>query len=840
MALVKPPTITTQVNQNFFIEALGGAKPISSYLDRFPDSLYTKSIDSLLVTFLYALLGPTGVGQLRQEYLEARLQIEEAGLSTADLDSLYTNAFAFARLADETYQLDADASLLPAATRAQILSQDSDFRNRATYFLKGARAGGTLQGVTLAARSGLDRPVEVVENWQQLYDRYSDQPLGLPVLGQTTRPNEIIVIPRQVQPQSSVQTLQITGSPVRGYFTLSFPPSQNWRPILVTTTAGSNVISVPDVNKFPSGVFVTITTVPPGASAAALNPYLTPWGFTAIYGTSLGPYQGSTSQIQISLPSGTIPFSGSHYAFVGYAQTSPLPYNASAAQIQNALTALPPIGPGNVVCTGGPLPNIPVQCQFANQLANTAVSTLVANLSPDIAVGINATGNGGTEQMSDINNSPLTIGLTPVVTVSGISAANQQTTIAPGDMHSMLTAIDQIRPLTSYVTTIPGSNTMIPQPVQNTFSGSNSVEVLRYVTGRSSVPWPPIDNTHWIQGGLEHEAPRPVGNPSNQYTGFHNIVGVQAYTEAALDDAAYVDGNPATPLSITYWDTLVGNFSGDQLTLMPGLLGLSGVRPQFDPNDAPAPTPEPLVISNVAGQGVINGVYPTDYMSLPGVSQPVGQHLWASSERSSGTDYLEIDLGQPQAVNYISFQITSKPFTIDVAYDALDQAPARNFIAAQIAPVTQGVSATAVVYNSQKLWTDVQLHLSNSIGGMIYTRFIRIGFTRNPDGTPYALPIPNQIKQPSTQTAGLPLWNEATYTPPPIPSQYTYVAYSTDIQNLRIGRNVSASSGGHPSATRAGTFTASILPSGTTQGTVVSQNTLFPGSNLFPSPNLFP
>lgn len=795
MALVNPPTITTQINQNFFIEALGGAQPVTSYLDRFPDSIYSKSIDSLLVIFMYALLGPVGVGQLRQEYLEARLQVEEAGLSTSDLDSLYTNAFAFARLADETYQLDADASLLPAAQRAQILAQDADFRNRAMYFLKGARAGGTLQGITLAARSGLDRPVEVIENWRQLFDRYSDAPLALPVMGQTAWPNEVIVIPRQVQPQSAVQTLQITGNPVRGFFTLSYPSSQNWRALVVTTTTNSSIISVPDVTKFPANAFVTITDVPPNASAAALDPYLYPWSYTAIYCTSAGAYQGSASQVQLNLPASvTIPFSGNHYAFVGYAQTEQIPYNASAAVVQNALTALPPIGLGNVICTGGPLPNLPVECQFANQLANQSVPTLVANLAPDIAVGINATGSGGTEQMSDITDSPINIGLEPQVSVAGISAANQQTAIAPGDLNSMLTAIDQLRPLTCFVTTIPGSNVMSQQEVQDTFAGSTSVEVLRYVTGRSSVPWPAIDSTHWIQGGIEHEAPQPIDNASIQYTGFHNIVSIQAYTEAALSDPAYVNGNPTLPLNVAYWDTLVGQYSGDQLALLPGLATVGGAAQQYIPLNAAASSPEPLVITNVGGQGVINNIYPTDYLSLPGITQPTGQTLWSSSERTLGTDYLEIDLGQAQAVNYISFQITSKPFSINAAYDSLDQSPARNFITAQTAPVTQGVSATSITYNAQTLWTDVQIHLANTMGGMIYTRFIRVGFTRQPDGTPYSLPIPNVSVSPSTPTAGLPLWSEQPYTPPGTINQYSYIAYSADIQNLRIGRNVNGTS----------------------------------------------
>lgn len=145
MTVVSTPTITSTINQSYFIEALTGSQQPTSYLDIFPDAVYTKAIDSLLVKFLYALMGPVGVGGLRQEYLEERLQFEMANLQGSDLDSLYSNAFAFARLAEETYEIDASAALLPAAQQAQILAQDASFRNRAIDFLKGARAGEPLE-----------------------------------------------------------------------------------------------------------------------------------------------------------------------------------------------------------------------------------------------------------------------------------------------------------------------------------------------------------------------------------------------------------------------------------------------------------------------------------------------------------------------------------------------------------------------------------------------------------------------------------------------------------------------------------------------------------------------
>jgi hypothetical protein len=54
-------------------------------------------------------------------------------------------------------------------------------------------------------------------------------------------------------------------------------------------------------------------------------------------------------------------------------------YNATAAAVQAALVAMPNIGAGNVVCSGGPLPGTPVVCTFQGALASTTMSSLTTN-----------------------------------------------------------------------------------------------------------------------------------------------------------------------------------------------------------------------------------------------------------------------------------------------------------------------------------------------------------------------------------------------------------------------------------------------------------------------------
>jgi hypothetical protein len=780
MGSVAAPQITGSVNQNFFIEALQGAQNPVSYLDRFPDSVYTKAIDSVLVTFMYALLGPVGVGQLKQEYLEARLQIEQAGLSTVDLDNLYSNAFAFARLAEETYNLDADASLLPAAQRAQILAQDASFRNRAIDFLKGARAGGTHLGIALAARSGLNRPVEVIENYRQLYDRYTDAPLSLPNFGSTVSDREVIIIPRQLTPQSSVQTLSISGEPQKGYFTLTFPRDMNWNAMPVSTTAGSSLISVANINQLPSGVFVTLTNLP--TNSTNLNTASAGWNHATLFamaGQVAYSTSGPASSISLIYPpsAGSLagqaalaPSTGNFIALVGSAQTVLIAYNASAADVQNALQALPVIGAGNVLCTGGPLPDQPIQIQFAGQLSDQEVPLLVVNEAPDAAVGITQTGSGGTEEMADVNNSPLTIFADIVQTTAGRSVDGQTTTIAPADEYAMRLAVNQIRPLTSLITVQPGAQTTVRQEVNGVFTAASQVEVLRYVTGRASVQWPALDSTHWIQAGAEHEAPRALNNNTQHYQGFHNVASVMAYTEAALQDTHY-GTNPAA-LVAPYWDTLIGTFSQAQQTILPGLQQFANPDAQYSPMNSLAPQPEPLIITSVAGRSIINGIYPIDYYSLPGVQQPTKTMMWASMERTDGIDYLEIDLGTVQAVNYLYFEASSSPYSIDVAYDTLDQAPSRNFRPVTLTPGATNTTTISYVHGATNLWQTIELNFGNPYGGLLYTRFLRIGFTRTPVGTVFA-----PLGQPT-------------------------IPYSVEVRNLRVGRNVSSLGGALPNAVK--------------------------------------
>lgn len=216
------PTYTQQVNQNVFVEPLGGPRSIEASLERFSDALYDKSPDTHFMRFMYSLLGPAGVGWLKKNYLEAKLALYAQGFKSFDIESYYGDPFRFGRILLEELPDDPEGLL----TREQwdvIKNRDETYRNRAITFFNAARAGGTPLGIELAAQSGLNHAAIVVENYKALFDAHSDEPLGLPRYGQTESTEEFIVIPRQDTSRSEQQVISFADvTAVSGSFQLEF------------------------------------------------------------------------------------------------------------------------------------------------------------------------------------------------------------------------------------------------------------------------------------------------------------------------------------------------------------------------------------------------------------------------------------------------------------------------------------------------------------------------------------------------------------------------------------------------------------------------------------------
>lgn len=457
-----------------------------------------------------------------------------------------------------------------------------------------------------------------------------------------------------------------------------------------------------------------------------------------------------SEQQTIDFATGTVALGANNFTLAANGFGSPatgvgaLSAGATAADVQTALVALPTIGQGNVTVTGGPAPAAFI-VTFINNLSNQSVATLVATIV-DPYVG-----------------TPL--GVIPVETVTGALDPNsEQSVISDAARHSMEVAIDYLRPVAAFPSFNDARSLLHSQPWATTTASSAFTQVIRFVTGTTAVAWPAVDSTHWIVASEENEAPSLQTNIQQHYTGFHNIASVQSYSDTALLDPAYATDS-----------RILTGYGSDHIGSFPEMLGVMPYFSQFtDPNlvfSAPrclTDYPEPLTVSAQSADGTayINNVYPADYASLQGVPALAyhDDHFWSSRERADGAEILEIDLGSPQAVNYLSLEVSRKPVTIAFEYDLLDQSPARKFV--PVSPIAGFPTNDNLFFDpaQRNPWEHLELYFNDGLD-MIFTRFIRLTFTRRNDSTTYGRFLFNTVTQVQTP-------------------------WSIDVRHLRLGRNI--------------------------------------------------
>lgn len=637
------PDFTDVVNRQIFVEPLSGPQDPRNYLDRFPEAIYNTSIDSHLVKFLYTLLGSAGVGWLRQNYLEARLILEEIGIDGFDLDAFYADPLKFARTLEEVYDTDPTGLLSDEEWQA-IKAKDAAYRARCLDYVKGLRAGNTPLGIYYVSKSGLGHDVDIIENFRYIYDQHTDDPLGLANYGSTDSTEEFTVLPKRELSQSEIQQLNISAEGGTFYF----------------------------------------------------------------------QYQGAI--------------------------TVDLDFDASNTEIKAALEAIIQIGPGNITLSGGPLP-LPVDIQFINQLSNRDVDELVP-------VG-SLTGSDQSISIETIQG--------------GIDSSTLVEYIPERDQRHLLTALSYIKPQTSIISFSPGAGESHRTNWNTLFSSSETTSVIKYVTGNPNIDWPALDSVSWIEKNVEHQGLRSKSDLQHSYSNFHKVARSWSYGQDVVDGSNYNDVTHMLDGSIS--NEKIGPFSQYQTTLY------SPLRPFGDPNFvfsssfglASVPNVS-LVTGQVNDVTIIDQIYPMYYQNLPGVpTVPVSNVFWASIERTDGNEYYEVDLGVIQAINYISFQTTLKPYDLTVYYDNLSLNNNRRFI--EVTPAVNGQYTNRVGFipGSINPWQTINLDITNSAGGQIFTQFIRFKFARRQDATsPFVSPGQN-----------------------PRP-------FSIEISNLRVGRVVAS------------------------------------------------
>lgn len=162
-------------------------KTVQARLAHFPEELYDLTPGSHLVRLMKALLGESGVGQLRKRNLVAQMQGALTGSSFFDLDRFYGAIFRIGRRTDERLDLDPTVTPNTPDDWDDIASRDASFRERIMALAKSLPMAGTLPGIQTAAEAIIGCDVDVYETWDLMEG--SD---GSPSVGRTWADMETI------------------------------------------------------------------------------------------------------------------------------------------------------------------------------------------------------------------------------------------------------------------------------------------------------------------------------------------------------------------------------------------------------------------------------------------------------------------------------------------------------------------------------------------------------------------------------------------------------------------------------------------------------------------------
>lgn len=448
--------------------------------------------------------------------------------------------------------------------------------------------------------------------------------------------------------------------------------------------------------------------------------------------------------------------------YLGYqgAYTGPISYNANYLSVEVALQAVGTIGAGNVQVTGGPFPN-PFKVIFRADLADRNVQQLTT-ISALVDVG--ALGNPTPQVYIETVN-------------AGKESSDEVVRISERDQHSLQTALDRLRPVPTIPTVNTGAGTSTRQRWQSVTASSQYHEARTFVSGDPQVEWPPpkVDNPFWVTPDVEKPAPVPRKTPGRHYINFHKVATATAYTDTAILDENYLADIATTEF---HQSEHIGTFSKAQKMAFPLLSTYTNDTEIFDAIAALRDDPQVVSQTGIWRSGdkyypFFNRHYPSWYLRYLHRKTPTRRaDFWASLERPSGSDFIEIDIGAPRFVNFITLDISRKPVDIEISVDGIDQTPERKF--QPVYPMDTRMPTSVTSTYEFNPWQPLTFYFQNRAGHIPLTRYVRIRLKRRTTG---AAPLPGGESF---------LFNNITKVQEP---------YSVDLRNIRIGRNVQPAPG---------------------------------------------
>jgi hypothetical protein len=140
---------------------------VTEQLRHFPEEVYDLRPTSHLVRLMQALLGESGVGQLRKRLLVSQLaSLSASGARFFDLDRFYGAIFNAIRNDAELLPLNPmESATATAAEWDSIEAADASFRDRMTALAGAIAMGGTVPGLKAAAEAITGVEADVYESW---------------------------------------------------------------------------------------------------------------------------------------------------------------------------------------------------------------------------------------------------------------------------------------------------------------------------------------------------------------------------------------------------------------------------------------------------------------------------------------------------------------------------------------------------------------------------------------------------------------------------------------------------------------------------------------------------
>jgi hypothetical protein len=143
-------------------------RQVARRLDHFFEELYDLRPQSHLTRFLKALLGDSGMGQLRKRTLLYRLQSAMTSTHFYDLDSFYGALFSAHRNPEEGLEANPLTSNLTSDEWDTQHAADTRYRERVMHLARAIPLGATVAGIKTAAEAIFGCECDVYEIWRLL------------------------------------------------------------------------------------------------------------------------------------------------------------------------------------------------------------------------------------------------------------------------------------------------------------------------------------------------------------------------------------------------------------------------------------------------------------------------------------------------------------------------------------------------------------------------------------------------------------------------------------------------------------------------------------------------